>query len=170
MKPGKCVRTVALAWGGWAALAALGPGLAAQGLGPGSNGGASGGVEVGYEHHRDVSPPLRDIPSAPRARGIFVHPVGPIPLPAVPVQQDPALQTAVSSSVATTSGRNFPGVGNGDYGFVPNAAPPDPNLAVGATQVVQWVNESFAVFDKVTGAIVAGPMAGNTVWRGFGGG
>jgi len=30
-------------------------------------------------------------------------------------------------------------------------ARPTPNLAVGATQVVQWVNESFAVFDKATG-------------------
>jgi hypothetical protein len=66
---------------------------------------------------------------------------------------------------------NFPGVGNGDYGFVPNAAPPDTNGAVGATQYVQWVNESFAVFDKATSTIAAGfPKAGNTLWTGFGGG
>ena len=39
-------------------------------------------------------------------------------------------------------------MGAGDYGFSPDSAPPDPNLAVGATQVVQIVNESFAVFDK----------------------
>jgi hypothetical protein len=72
--------------------------------------------------------------------------------------------------VATTAGLNFPGVGNGDYGFVPNAAPPDTNGAVGATQYVQWVNESFAVFNKSTGALVHGPVAGNTLWSGFGGG
>jgi len=66
---------------------------------------------------------------------------------------------------------NFAGVGNGDYGFAPNAAPPDTNGAVGATQYVQWVNESFAVFNKSTGAIAAGfPKAGNTLWAGFGGG
>jgi hypothetical protein len=42
---------------------------------------------------------------------------------------------------------------------------------VGATQVVQIVNESFAVFDKGTGKIAAGfPKANNTVWAGFGGG
>ncbi len=35
---------------------------------------------------------------------------------------------------------------------------------------MQWVNESFAVFDKTTGALVAGPTAGNTLWSGFGGG
>jgi hypothetical protein len=47
---------------------------------------------------------------------------------------------------------------------VPNAAPPDTNGAVGATQFVQWVNESFAVFDKATGTIAAGfPQAGNTI-------
>ncbi|HCC58512.1 MAG TPA: hypothetical protein DEQ47_14890, partial [Solibacterales bacterium] len=51
------------------------------------------------------------------------------------------------------------------------AAPPDTNGAVGATQYVQWVNESFAVFNKSTGAIAAGfPKAGNTLWTGFGGG
>ena len=62
-------------------------------------------------------------------------------------------------------------MGNGDYGFAPNAAPPDTNGAVGATQYVQWVNESFAVFNKSTGAIAAGfPKAGNTLWSGFGGG
>ena len=62
-------------------------------------------------------------------------------------------------------------MGNGDYAFTPNAAPPDTNGAVGATQYVQWVNESFAVFDKTTAAIAIGfPKAGNTLWVGFGGG
>jgi hypothetical protein len=41
---------------------------------------------------------------------------------------------------------------------------------VGATQYVQWVNESFAVFNKTTGALVHGPVAGNSLWTGFGGG
>jgi hypothetical protein len=40
---------------------------------------------------------------------------------------------------------------------------------VGATQYVQWVNESFAVFTKSTGAVAYGPAAGNTLWSGFGG-
>jgi Immune inhibitor A-like, MAM domain len=49
------------------------------------------------------------------------------------------------------------------------SAPPDTNGAVGATQYVQWVNTSFAVFNKTTGAVVFGPAAGNTLWQGFGG-
>jgi hypothetical protein len=39
----------------------------------------------------------------------------------------------------------------------------------GATQFVQWVNLSFAVFDKTTGGLVHGPVDGNTLWAGFGG-
>jgi hypothetical protein len=62
-------------------------------------------------------------------------------------------------------------VGDGNYGFAPDSAPPDTNGAVGATQFVQWVNESFAVFNKSNGAIVPGfPKSGNTLWSGFGGG
>src|SRR2546421_5182453 len=86
------------------------------------------------------------------------------------IQQDSAVQQSVGPLVNTTSGANIAGVGNGDYGFTPNAAPPDTNLAVGATQVVQWVNESYAVFNKSTGALVLGPVAGNSLWAGFGGG
>jgi hypothetical protein len=105
-----------------------------------------------------------------RQPGFSEHGVGPIPLAQIFAQPDPALQTRVGAAVAATPGLGFPGVGSGDYGFVPNAAPPDTNLAVGSTQVVQWVNESFAVFDKATGALVLGPVPGNTPWRGFGGG
>ena len=168
MKLPKHVWTTGFVLGAWAAL---GPGLAAQGLGPDSHGNVNNAVEVGYAYHHDVSPPLHSIPTSLRAGGFFGHPVGTIPSPSSPDQQDPVLQTTVSSQVATTSDLNFAGVGDGDYGFSPNAAPPDTNLAVGASQVVQWVNESFAVFDKSTRAIAAGfPKAGNTVWAGFGGG
>jgi hypothetical protein len=48
-------------------------------------------------------------------------------------------------------------------------APPDTNMAVGDTQVVQWVNICYSVYDKSTGALIAGPFAGNQFWSGFGG-
>ena len=67
-------------------------------------------------------------------------------------------------------GTSFEGLGAGQYGFTVTSAPPDTNGAVGATQYVQWVNSSFAIFNKTTGALVAGPTAGNTLWSGFGGG
>jgi len=104
-------------------------------------------------HHE--APPLRLLP---RKGGPIGAPQG---------TPDAALQTATVSAASIGNVTSFAGVGNGDYGFVPNAAPPDTNMAVGATQVVQWVNESFAVFSK-TGALLAGPTAGNTVFQALG--
>ena len=127
--------------------------------------------DVSPDIKHDVSPPLRDIPpkgeEGPRHEIPIRRPYG---SPEGPGQPDGALQTSVLPLVSTTPGLNFAGVGDGDYGFIPNAAPPDTNGAVGATQFVQWVNESFAVFNKTTGALVSGPTAGNTLWSGFGGG
>ncbi len=80
---------------------------------------------------------------------------------------DTALQTVSIAAPSVGNVTSFAGVGDGDYGFVPNAAPPDTNLSVGATQVVQWVNESFGVFSK-TGTLLAGPTAGNTLFQALG--
>src|SRR5438105_11034193 len=72
-------------------------------------------------------------------------------------------------SLPISIGVNVLGVGVGfpNY-FVPDA-PTDVSLAVGDTQVVQWVNVSYAVFDKKTGALISGPIDGNQFWSGFGG-
>ncbi len=84
---------------------------------------------------------------------------------------DGALQLSLGPLVGTTGGLNIAGLGQGDYGFSVQYAPPDTNGAVGATQYVQWVNTYFAVFNKSTGAIVSGfPKPGNSIWVGFGGG
>jgi hypothetical protein len=47
------------------------------------------------------------------------------------------------------------------------AAPPDTNGAVGATQFVQWVNGRVAFYDKQNGALLLGPIAGNTLFADF---
>jgi hypothetical protein len=127
-------------------------------------------VQQAIKH--DVSPPLRDIARPPQPRAIReAEPVRRLPVQLSPVQQeDSVVQAVVGPLVGTTPGLNFAGVGKGDYGFSPDAAPPDTNGAVGATQFVQWVNESYAVFNKSTGALVLGPIAGNSLWSGFGGG
>src|SRR5437764_9577299 len=130
-------------------------------------------AEVTQEVKHDVSPPLRDIndhvfENRERKRE---KPLRLIPQnEANTLQPDAAVQSSSGPLVNTTSGVGIAGVGDGDLGFTPNAAPPDTNAAVGATQVVQWVNESYAVFDKTTGALVLGPRAGNSIWAGFGGG
>ena len=140
--------------------------------GQGLPGPTSPRVEVTQAIQHDVSPPLRDIRSAPQSDVRRERPLRPIPANILAREQpDPVVQSTTGPTVVSTPGLGFAGVGDGDYGFVPNAAPPDTNGAVGATQYVQWVNESFAVFNKSTGAIAAGfPKAGNTLWVGFGGG
>ena len=88
---------------------------------------------------------------------------------------DRAAQTGavIAPAVAATPGLGFDGVGNGFTGpqgtFTVQSAPPDTTGAIGRTQYVQWINSSFAVFNKSTGAVVYGPVAGNTLFAGFGG-
>src|SRR6266849_426335 len=119
-----------------------------------------------------VSPRVSDMGtvSAPGLEQKREKPLRLLPQATGPEQPDPVVQANAGPYVGTTTPIGYPGVGNGDYGFMPNAAPPDPNLAVGATQIVQWVNESFAVFDKSTGALLKGPVAGNTLFAALGGG
>jgi len=136
---------------------------------------AAPGAEVIRAAHHDVSRPLREIePAIPSGLLREVPLRHPHPLKPISGQPDPVLQTVVISPQALVSaGSNFDGVGAGFVGpvgaFSVNAAPPDTNAAVGATQIVQWVNTSFAVFDKTTGTAQIGPVAGNTLWSGFGG-
>ncbi|HSM85695.1 MAG TPA: hypothetical protein VLT16_06065 [Candidatus Limnocylindrales bacterium] len=134
--------------------------------------------------HNDVSPAVRDLPTMDAAafQAAIKHEAEParrIPLPPglKPASDpDPVLQQTVSqpgtaaATLAPTLGLGFDGLGSGFAGFTITGAPPDTNGAVGATQYVQWVNTSFAVFNKSTGALVAGPTLGNALWSGFGGG
>jgi hypothetical protein len=135
-----------------------------------------GPVEVSDAVYSDVSGPLSEMqglaPAAPDEKEKKEKPIKVLPNMGNALnQEDGAEQTAVGPQAGTTSGLNFAGVGQGDYSFNVQYAPPDTTGAVGATQYVQWVNTYFAVFNKSTGAIVAGfPKAGNAIWAGFGGG
>ncbi|HKE35257.1 MAG TPA: hypothetical protein VKB66_08630 [Candidatus Acidoferrum sp.] len=127
---------------------------------------------VSREVKHDISPALRDLPQSPSP----IEPKGERPLRLIhgprefSPQADPALQSSTGPLVSTTAGLNFLGAGVGiTNGFADCCAPPDTNGVAGATQFVQWVNLDFAVFDKATGSLVAGPTAGNTLWSGFGG-
>src|SRR5262249_34887856 len=132
-----------------------------------------GPVEVTNAVQHDVSPELKHIPPRPPQSGQHQNKVYPIPQSVFPKQLDPVLQSVQGTTAALIPGLNFDGLGVGFMGpqgaFAPDAAPPDTNGAAGSTQYVQWVNESFAVFDKATGTPVYGPTVGNTLWSGFGG-
>src|SRR5437016_4161262 len=136
-------------------------------------------MTVRQSMHHDVSPAVRDMPTVnPNVQRLRheAEPARRIPMPAnlkSATEPDAVLQRTAPLAPtlqAPTTGLNFDGLGSGSLGFTPNAAPPDTNGAVGATQYVQWVNESFAVFNKSTGALIAGPIAGNSLWSGFGAG
>ena len=127
--------------------------------------------EVSRDLHHDVSPPLREIRVPLQAIEHRTIPLRhPFPVKSISNQPDPVLQTVQIAPLASiTSGLNFGGVGVGFGNFSDCCAPPDTNASVGVTQVVEWVNLSFAVFDKSTGSVVEGPIAGNAIWSGFGG-
>ena len=98
------------------------------------------------------------------------HPALPTHSPFNSSQADAVAQVPVGALVSVAASLNFDGldaaqtVASGGP-FVP----PDTNGAVGATQFVEWVNVTFEVFDKTTGAPVLGPTPGNAFWKGFGG-
>ncbi len=124
--------------------------------------------------YHDVSPPLREMIKNAPPPSLEMHEAEParrLPPPPglVPLLEDPIRQFT-TIPLTPTVGLSFEGLGQGQYGFTITGAPPDTEGSVGATQYVQWVNTSFAVFNKSTGALVAGPTAGNTLWSGFGGG
>jgi hypothetical protein len=135
-------------------------------------------LRVIREEKHDVSPPLAELhemtPAEPHRfspRMLKILPTSPpINSPEASSAPDLAAQTAALPPVAANLGLNISGLGQGEYGFLLEYSPPDTNGAVGATQYVQWVNAEFAVFDKATGALIAGPTEGNSLWHGFGGG
>ncbi len=130
---------------------------------------AGAAAQVYEAIYHDVSPPLRDIQPLPPGAGYHVMPLLPIPHVPVVSASDPVLQTSSGPLVATTAPLGFMGLGQGLNGFTVQYIPPDTNGTAGETQYVQWVNASFAVFDKATGVVLYGPAAGNTLWSGFGG-
>ncbi len=122
------------------------------------------------------APPLSQmVPRPVRASSVSEEDDGlemPTPLAISPVE-DSVLQASVPTSglatLPTIPGLNILGMGYGFPGYSEQAAVPDTNGAVGPTQFVQWVNESFTVFNKSDGSVAYGPANGNTLWQPLGG-
>ena len=83
--------------------------------------------------------------------------------------QDPVRQT-IQGSVAPTIIQNFEGASDDDNAAVLGfrVVPPDTEGDVGPNHYVQWINSIIEIFDK-SGNSLVGPIAGNTVFAGFGG-
>lgn len=125
----------------------------------------------------DTSPPLRSVKPVPAPKHRTQLPLRPGRPLQLPVKHDPVVQQtsrpAVSPAAAPALSANFDGVGQGFKGpqgtFTDPADPSDPNAAVGASQVVETVNDDLAVFSK-TGTVQFGPVTQQSVFSGFSGG
>src|SRR5713226_5534060 len=129
---------------------------------------------VNHEVKHDTSPPLRNLAPSGQAstatdqQQIVARPTGPA---LANSQPDPVARPLTAPLSGVTTVLNFDGQSANDnrnllgFAFVP----PDTNGAVGATQFVQMVNVTIAVYDKSSGALQFGPAAIHTVWSGFGG-
>jgi subtilase family serine protease len=96
----------------------------------------------------------------PRWRRVSRHPSG--------LQPDPIVQSAPAVPAMPTPANSVEGISN-----VNGVLPPDTNGDVGPNHFVQWVNLSFAVYNKGTATtpptLLYGPAPANTLWSGFGG-
>jgi len=139
---------------------------------------------VGRAIRHDVSPPLSQMAASVQRTVRLPQEVNPLKAPPQRTGRpdlvgapDPLRQTQArlpSSQAATPQPLvNFEGLSDDDNAAVVGfrVVPPDTEGDVGLTHYVQWINLVFAVYDKSTGAIVAGggPFAGNSIWVGFGG-
>ena len=157
-----------------ATLAALPLAVMAQG----NSDNAHAKVEIIQASQHDHNFILRDAPGKPMDTSVIKEAKDKRRVPyedSPDFVDDAAAQTGhkVSGSAPTTTGLGVDGAGKGFVGpagaFTVTSAPPDTTGAIGATQFVQWVNTSFAVFSKTTGAALYGPVSGNTLFTGFGG-
>jgi hypothetical protein len=119
--------------------------------------------------HHDTSPPLRSMAALagpPTATRLAARTNLRLPRPES-AGQDPVVQNQPGTNPAVATTNNFDGIGS-VTGYPVGAVPPDPNAAVGTTQVVEVVNTALAVYSK-TGATIMAATNTNTLWSGFGG-
>ncbi len=117
-----------------------------------------------------VSAPLRELAKLPGPAQYGyrqANPVGHTPIPKMSsgTSHDPVEQNHPGSPTinSVTLGVSFFGVGTGFPNYIVTVAPPDTNMAVGDTQIVQWVNVSYAVFDR-SGDPLSPAFDGNLIW------
>jgi hypothetical protein len=105
-----------------------------------------------------ITPPLRDlVKNQPTELQFGYHHATPVlhpkqnqalkPRNIDPNFQDSATQTESFPATIPVKLLDWLGIGVGFFGYSVPDAPSDANLSIGDTQIVQWVNVQFAVFD-----------------------
>jgi len=120
-----------------------------------------------------ISAPLKDLANLPQPLQYGFHEANPVHHVPKHIFGAPAVDTAEQNSIDAAGrfgiGANFLGVGNGFPNYSVPDAPPDTNMAVGDTQILQWVNVSYTVCQK-TAPYTCGPaVLGNQLWSGLSG-
>jgi hypothetical protein len=113
-----------------------------------------------------ISAPLRDLAKLPATPQYGFHEANPVHrIPKRPAASlvDRVEQNTAGGPANYSIGINALGIGNGFSMYSVGFAPPDTNMAVGDFQLIQWVNLSWAVFDK-SGNALTGPIDGNALW------
>ncbi|MGH9365093.1 MAG: hypothetical protein ACRD1B_07500, partial [Thermoanaerobaculia bacterium] len=117
-----------------------------------------------------VSPPMRDMklavpePHDPNhLRELLEMPPQLHPRADAPKPHDPLVQRQKGAGLIPSSLLSFDGVGN-----VNGVQPADTTMDVSDSQILQWVNLSYEVWDK-SGNRVAGPLPGTSFWSGLSG-
>ena len=126
-------------------------------------------ISVNHAVASGQTAPLRELMQQPQPLQYGFHEANPVRRIAKrdfgksvdPVEQSSTGAPSTNYSIIA----NFLGVGNGFPGYTVPDAPPDTNMAVGDTQVLQWVNVSYTICSK-TSPYTCGPaILGNTLWH-----
>jgi hypothetical protein len=121
-----------------------------------------------------ISPPLRELEGMPQTMWLGTNQGHSVRrLPRDPSQggiDDRVEQRSFSlASPSYSVGADFVGLGNGFPNFSVTSAAPDANIAVGDTQIVEWVNSSYVVCAKAAPLTCGPAIAGNALWSALGG-
>src|SRR5216683_2564823 len=130
------------------------------------------GPEVVNEIYHDTSQPVSQhasgLPLTAPALRVRPLPRRVLPVAAGPAQADVVEQFSPLPAVSAAISHNFdcmPDSANGSL----RGVPPDENLSVGATQVVEVINTAYQVFNKSTGTSVQGPRQISSIFTGVSG-
>ncbi|MGA9341312.1 MAG: hypothetical protein WBV61_03135 [Rhodanobacteraceae bacterium] len=131
-----------------------------------------------HSSRHDVSAPMRDIirnmpPQQPLGTenepfeipNIFIKPH--VAAGSQVQLKYPGIQKMPTGVPAPPVDLSFEGISQAMSGC--GCLPPDTEGDVSENEYIQWVNTSWAVYDKTTGALTSGPTPGNSFWVGFGG-
>lgn len=119
---------------------------------------------------RDIIRNLPDTPNVPETESglipnIFIKSESRVNTWVVPDYSN--VQTAPTGTPAPALGASFDGIGN--PAACGGCIPPDTNGDVSDQHYIQWVNSRWAIYNKLTGAVVQAPTVGSSFFAGFGG-